>query len=429
MMNVDISNVWTCVTLPELLGSEKEVFDAHNLLQNHKPDGPGFLGWLHAPETVSARMIHGVRRVSEKICADSDILLVCGSGGPWQGARAAIDAYCGAGRNLLGHLPLVLFVGGSLSSRQWVELSQLLEDRDYSLHIISPDGKPLAPNISARGLRWMMERKYGAKAKERISVATQAGSPMQKMAQEEGYELFLLPRELGGVSSALTAAALLPMAAAGIDPLSVLEGAAGAYDAMDVRSFENPAWLYAAARSVLGRKGRSQELLCLFDHNLAAFGQWWQRQVWRHERRESVGLSTEPVLLPGDLEALDQMVSSGRSGVFETVLHFSPIAKKVPVEMDWKDYDGLGFLSGRNLDYVEEQVLQAMTEAHNDAGVPILDLQAGDLTAESLGELFCFFELSSALTACISGVDPFDLDASRVRLAALNRMGMPSTKP
>ena len=122
------------------------------------------------------------------------------------------------------------------------------------------------------------------------------------------------------------------------------------------------------------------------------------------------------------------MVSSGRSGVFETVLHFSPIAKKVPVEMDWKDYDGLGFLSGRNLDYVEEQVLQAMTEAHNDAGVPILDLQAGDLTAESLGELFCFFELSSALTACISGVDPFDLDASRVRLAALDRMGMPGAK-
>ena len=426
MINVDISNVWTCVTLPELLGSEKEVFDAHNLLRNNKPDGPDFLGWLNMPVSVSGRLVHSIRKASERICTGSDVLVVCGSGGAFQGARAAIELYCGAGRGLLGHAPQILFVGESLSSRQWLELSQLLTDKDYSLFLISPDGKPMAPNIAARGLRWMMERKYGGKTKERICVATVVGSPLHKMAQEEGYELFPMPREMGGVSSTLTAAALAPMAVAGIDPLAVLEGAAESYKELDVRSFENPAWLYAAARSVLGGKGRSKELLCVFDHNLAAFGRWWQRQIWRHECREAIGRSSETVFLPGDLEALDQAVSSGRSGMFETMLHFSPITKKVPVEMDWKDYDGLGFLSGRTLDYVEAQTMSAMTEAHNYAGVPILDLDAGDLTAETLGQLFYFFELSSALTACMSGVDPFDLDASTVHRAALEAMCAPS---
>ena len=425
MINVDISNVWTCVSLPELLGSEKELFDAHNQLRNNQPDGPDLLGWLNMSTAVSGRLIHSINRVTEKICGSSEILVVCGSGGAFQGARAAIDAYCGAGRNLLSHQPQILFVGENLSSRQWLELSQLLTDRDYSLHILSPDGKALAANITARGLRWLMERKYGPKTKERISVGTQIGSPLHKMAQEEGYELFPLPREMGGVSSTLTGAAFLPMAAAGIDPLAVLEGAAESWKTLDLRSFENPAWLYAAARSVLARKGRNKELLCLFDHNLQAFGHWWQRQVWRHECREDLGLTVQTALLPGDLEALDQMASSGKSGIFETMLHFSPISKKVPVEMDWKDYDGLGFLSGRSLDYVENQVMTATAETHNYAGVPVLDLDAGDLIAETIGELFYFFELSSALTACVSGVDPFDLDVGQVHRAALESMGAP----
>ncbi len=422
MINVDISNIWTCVSLPDLLGSEKEVFDAHNLLRTNQPDGPDFLGWLNMPVSVSGRFVHGIRRAAERICANSDILVVCGSGGAFQGARAAIDLYCGSGRNLLGLTPQVLFVGESLSSRQWVELSQLLQDRNYSMHILSPDGKPIAPNVTARGLRWMMERKYGAKTKERISVSTFVGSPLHKMAQEEGYEIFPMPKELGGCSSVLTAGALLPMAVAGIDPLAVLEGAAESWKELDIRAFENPAWLYAAARTILDKQGRNTELFCVFDHNLEAFGHWWQRHIWRHECRSSVCRSVKTLLLPGDLEAADQMLCSGSSKVFETVLHFSPIAKKVPVEMDWKDYDGLGFLSGKTMDYVEANTMAAMIETHNGAGIPILDLDAGDLTAETVGQLFYFFELSSALAACMSGTDPFDLDTGLVHTAALSTM-------
>lgn len=420
MINVDISNVWTCVTLPELLGCEKEIFDAHQLLRNNQPDGPDLLGWVGLPDSINARLIHGIRRRAEQICASSDVLVVCGSGHAFDGAKAAIELYCGPCRNLLSG-PQVFFAGDSLSSRQWLELTRLLEDRDYSLHLISPTGRELGANVAARGIRWLMERKYGPKAKERISVATVVGSPMHKMGQEEGYELFPMPRQLGGCDSTLTAAALIPIAVAGIDPLDVLEGAASSYQELDVRSFENPAWLYAAARTVLPGKGRRRELLCVSDHALASFGHWWQRYAWRHEPG---GAEPETVLLPGDLLSMEDM-ACGQGRVFETVLHFDPLAKKVPVEMDWKDYDGLGFLSGRHLDYVESQLMSAMTEAHYSAGVPVLDLYAGDLTAQSVGELFYFFELSSALSARTAGVDPFGELSLRTWDGAMTAMGAP----
>lgn len=425
MLNVDISNVWTCVSLPELLGQEKEIFDAHNFLCNHKSDSPDFAAWLELPDTANARLIHSVRRVAEKICANSDVLVVCGAGGPYHGAQAAIDLYCGAGRNLL-HTPQIFFAGDSLSGRQWLELNNLLDGKDYSLHILSADGKAIGPNVAARSLRWMMERKYGPQAKERISVATLVGSPLHRMGQEEGYELFPMPKEPGGASSTLTAAALLPMAVAGIDPLDVLEGAVEAHRELDVRSFDNPVWLYAAARSVLSRKGLQKELLCIFDQALSAFGRWWQQKVWQQECRDGVGIFASTVLMPDGLEAMDRMAGCGKSGVFETLLHFAPIAKKMPVEMDWKDYDGLGFLSGRSLDYVEANVMAAVTETHNSGGVPIVDLDAGDLTAQTLGQLFYFFELASALTACMSGVDPFETVPPPTYRSALEHMGAPN---
>ena len=420
MINVDISNVWTCVSLPELLGSEKELFDAHCLLRNNQTDGPDFHGWLGLSNSIHGRQIHGIRKTAEKIRANSDVLLVCGSGSACRGAEAAIDLYFGADRKLLVQRPQILFVGESLSSRQWLSMSRLLEGKEYSLHIISADGQAIGTNVAARGLRWMMERKYGAQAKTRISLATVVGSPLHRMGQEEGYELFPMPKELGGTCSVLTAAALLPMAVAGIDPLDVLEGAVEAYQEMDVRAFENPAWLYAGARSILSGKGRDRELLCVSDPGMQSLARWWQQHVWQVEGNQGQPIFSACALLPGDLDAMDQMALHERSAFFETVLRMEdPVQKKVPVEMDWKDYDGLGFLSGRSLDQVEQQLMDSMIETHNFAGVPILDLQIGELTPHAIGGLFCFFELSAALTACIKGARPFDEQPRTTGQAAL----------
>ena len=402
MIELDISNVWTCLTLPELLGCEKEIFDAHQLLRNNEPEGPNFLGWLGLPDSINGRLIHSIRRKCDQICSQSDVLVVCGSGDSYNAARAAITCYGGANRNLLTR-PQVFFVGESLSGRNWVEVQHLLEERDYSLFIISPTGTELASNIAVRSLRWMIERKYGPKAKERISVATPVGTAMHKIGQEENFELFPMPTYMGGTCSALTPAALVPMAVAGIDPLSVLEAAAESYRELDIRSFENPAWLYAAARTVLPTKGKTREFLCFADSSLLELGCWWQRYVLRHE---GPTIHSGSLLLPADLDGTEQALFEG-DHVFETFIRFDPIAKRIPVEMDWKDHDGLSFLSGKHLDYVEDQVLTAALETHNNAGIPILDIHVGELSAQSLGELFYFFELSAALAATVRGNDPF----------------------
>ena len=421
MVNVDISNVWAAVSLPELLGREKEVFDAHQKLVNHQLGGPDFLGWLSRPDSIQARLIHGIRRASDQILADSEVLVVCGACCTAAAAKAAIEAYHGCARNLL-HTPQIFFVGGSLSSRQWLELSQLLEDRSYSLLLVSPTGSDLGTNVTARGLRWLMERKYGAAAKNHIFVATPVGTPLHRCGQEEGYELFPMPRELGGTASIFTAGALLPMSAAGIDPLAVLDGAVETAQAMDIRAFENPAWLYAAARAVLAGKGYGREFLCFFDHSLDALGRWWQQLTWQWQTGRSRALTPVTALLPGDLGVLDNLAASGQAQMLETLVHFAPIAKKVPVEMDWKDYDGLGFLSGRNWEDVEQALAGALNETHSMAGVPLVDVDAGDLTAESLGSLFYFLELSSALTACLAGEEPFPPDGAKVQRCAMAQL-------
>lgn len=413
MINVDISNVWTCMSLPELLGCEQEVFDAHNRLWDGQPEGPDFMQWLQIPASAEKRLLQRVREVAGVIRDQSDVLLVCGCGGTYHGAKAAVEA--------LGNDSLkILFVGQSLSSRQAMELSDLLRDRHYSLLIISHDGRDVAVNVTVRSLRWMMERKYADEAKSRIYVATLVGSSLHTMAQEEGYELFPLPKQLGGAHTTLTPGALVPMAAAGIDPEAVIAGAVQAGELLQLRAFENPAWLYAAVRYAMEKKGRSRELLCLTDPGLQGVSRWLQHQ----DLRQGGGLSVQTVLLPGDLEAMDHVADCG-AAVFETVLRFEENTSKVPVEMDWKDYDGLGALYGKNLDDVQETLLCAMIGVHNGAGIPIVEIGCGPRCAENFGAMVRFFELSGALTGCLQGREPFAASEIAAGQSALEQlMGM-----
>lgn len=408
MINVELSNIWSCVSLPQLLGAEKDLFDAHLHLCNHQPIGNDYLGWLALPDAITAKTIHAVRSSADEIRAAGDTLVVIGAGGAYLGAKAGTALLGRQDRMQRG--TRLLFTGDNFSAGSWLTLCDQLNGCDFSLLLISADGADMAPAVASRALRWMMERRYGPEAKTRIYVSALPDSPMAVMAKEEGYTLLSMPQQLGGAYSALTSAALVPLAVAGLDPLTVFEGAAEAYRAYDLRAFENPVWMYAGARHVLSSEARrSSELLGTFDPAFSAFGDWWQQSVWLHTCQQGAGLIPIHAELPAALGALDRAVASGQYPVFETLLRAPlPVGQKVNVEMDWKDYDGLGYLSGRTLADVEQASFEGMLQTHAAADVPVVVLETGPMDAAQLGELFYFFELANAISACAAGVDPFE---------------------
>ena len=426
MINVELSNIWSCVSLPDLLSREKEIFDAHLHLRSNASNEEPCFGWLGQPEVITAKMIHAVRSAAETVRAMGGTLVVLGSGSAWLAAQAVIDALLGRTRPADRPSCRVLFAGDNLSSRDWLSLCRQLEGRDYCLHIISPAGQEMETCIASRAIRWMMERRYGAETKQRVFISALAGSPMAVMAAEEGYTLLPMPAQAGGAYSALTSAAFLPVAAAGIDPLAILEGAAEGYRQFDLRAFENPVWMYAGARYALSCRGRNLELFGTFDPSFAALGRWWRRFCCRHACSDGVGAIPMPADWTGDLDAMDAMLHSGRFPLFETMLRFSSVCgQKVNIEMDWKDYDGLEYLAEKSLADVELRTYEALTGAHADGDVPIIALECEMLDEYHMGELLYFLELSAAIYACACGIEPFDPVPQPTRELAARLLGKP----
>lgn len=392
MIQVEPSNIWSCISLPDLLGREKDIFDAHLRLRNNEEgDVPAF-GWLGQADAITAKTLSAISKAAEAIRSSCQTLVVVGSGSAWLAAKAALRLL--EAKDLFA--PRIVFTGDTLSSRDWVRLCDGLGSGEYCLQIIGSDCESLSAGISSRALRWMNERRSGERAKSRIFITAQDASPLAHMAREEGYTLLSLPEAQGGAWSALTASVFLPLAVAGIDPLAMLEGAAGAYHDLDVRAFENPVWMYTGARGCLAEQGCT-EILGTFEPSLAAFGRWWQDLF---SRRSGSGTLCVPMSLPQQLPSLDAAVSAGKSRIFETLLRLqTSLPRKISVEMDWHDYDGLGYLSGKTLTDVEQTTYEALVAAHADLEVPIVSVEAGQPDARTLGALFYFFELSAALCA------------------------------
>ena len=259
MIKVDISNVWGQQSLPDLLALEKEVADAHSALMEGTRPGNDFLGWLNLPVREATQEITRIPKAAEKIRNDSDVIVVIGIGGSYLGPRAAIELLQGPNHNMgkgKGN-PQIYFAGNGLSTRHWNELCRLLEGKDFSIAIISKSGTTTEPAIATRALRWMLERKYGTEgAAERIYAITDpVKGALRQMAQEEGWETFVIPPNVGGGFSVLSPVGLLPLAVAGIDIMEMMNGAMDAKETYDLRSFENPVWLYAAVRNMLYRNG------------------------------------------------------------------------------------------------------------------------------------------------------------------------------
>ena len=426
MITVDISNIWGELSLPELLQAEKSVFDAHMMLTDKNGRGSDFLGWLDLPVETETEEIARIRAAAKTIRETSDVFVVVGIGGSYLGPRAAIELLQGPNRNLgkgKGD-PMILYAGNTLSTRAWNELVKLLEGRDFSLCLISKSGTTTEPAIATRALRWLLERRYGTDgAKKRTYAITdpQKGA-LRQMAEEEGWESFRIPQNVGGRYSVLTAVGLLPMAVAGIDPMEVMAGAAEAKKEYDLRSFENPVWLYAAIRNLLYRKGKCIEILESFEPGFKSMGGWWQQLFGESEGKEGKGIFPVYGEFTPDLHSLGQLIQQGERNLFETMIRFDAPENPYTIGSDYKNLDGLNYLEGKTLDFVDEQAYRGTLAAHVDGGVPVITVEAGKLDAAKVGELFWFFELACAVSAYTLGVNPFDqpgVEAYKTNMFAL----------
>lgn len=410
MLKVDLSNVWGDLSLPDLLATEQEVFAAHKTLAEGRGPGNDFLGWLELPTFEETEELQRIRRAAERIRADSDVFVVVGIGGSYLGPRAAIELVKGQNHNLKDSDPQVFFAGNNLSTRAWQELCELLEGKDFSINIISKSGTTTEPAIATRALRWMLERKYGAeKAKKRIYVTTDPKhGALRQMATEEGYESFIIPPNVGGRYSVLTAVGLLPMAVAGIAPMDVMLGAARARKELDIRSFENPAWQYAAIRNLLYRRGKAIELLGCYEPSFRYFAGWWQQLFGESEGKDGKGIFPASAIFSTDLHSMGQYIQDGRRMLFETVVRQTECGCELKIPFDESNVDKLNYIAGESLFDVNEKAFLGTLYAHRDGGVPSLVVEYGRRDEESFGALVYFFCLACAASAYILGVNPFN---------------------
>ena len=412
MIKVDISNIWGEISLMDLLSMEAEVSQAHTTLTEGTGEGSDYLGWLGLPTERPAEEMLRIQAAADRIRANSDVLVVIGIGGSYLGSRAAIELLQGCNRNIgkgKGD-PMILYAGNTLSTRAWQQLQKLLEGKDFSIAIISKSGTTTEPAIATRALRWMLERKYGSDgARKRIYAITDpVDGALRQMTQEEGWESFVIPQNVGGRYSVLTAAGLLPMAVAGLDIRAVMAGAWEAKQEYNLRSFENPAWLYAGVRNLLHRRGKDIEILESFEPGFRMLGAWWQQLFGESEGKDGKGLFPATAELTADLHSLGQLIQQGKRNLFETVVRFGPAEHPVAVGIDVKNLDGLGYLEGKTLDFVEEQAYLGTVDAHTDGFVPVITMEMDALNEKTLGEMLYFFQLSCGISAYTLGVNPFN---------------------
>ena len=432
MINVDISNVWGQIALPDLLAMEGEVAAAYETLMEGTGEGAQYRQWLDLPVRITMQELQRIQNAADQIRTDSDACVVVGIGGSHLGARAAIELLQGPNHNIgkgKGN-PQIFFAGNSFSTRHWNELVRLLDGKDYSVIAVSKSGTTTESAVAFRSLRWMLERKYGTEAaRKRIYAVTDpVDGALRKMAEEENWASFDIPTGVGGRFSVLSAAGLLPMAVAGIDIKEVLKGAAEAMENYSLGSFENPVWLYAAVRNLLYRGGKAVELFASFDPGFRMFGMWWQQLFGESEGKDGKGLFPAIAELTQDLHSLGQLIQDGQRNLFETVVRFAPPENPVMIGGDWKNLDGLNYLEGKRLDFVEENAYLGTVAAHADGGVPVIVMECGALNEQMLGELFYFLELCCGVSAYLLGVNPFNQPGVAVYKQNMFRLlGKPET--
>ena len=383
----------------------------------HEKTGAGndFLGWVDLPVDYDKDEFARIQKAAEKIKNDSDVLIVIGIGGSYLGARACIDALSHTFYNALSKeqrkAPEIYYVGNNISGTYLKDLLDVCEGKDVSVNVISKSGTTTEPAIAFRVFKEMMEAKYGKEeAKNRIFATTDsAKGALLTLAKEEGYETFVIPDDVGGRFSVLTAVGLLPIAAAGIDIAELMKGAADArtlYSNPNVE--ENACYQYAAVRNALLRKGKSTEVIVNYEPCLQYFGEWWKQLYGESEGKDGKGLYPSSVNFSTDLHSLGQYMQEGQRIMFETVLNVANPRKDVTIQEEASDLDGLNYLAGKTMDFVNKQAYQGTILAHVDGGVPNMVINLPAIDAYNMGQLIYFFEKACGISGYLLGVNPFN---------------------
>jgi glucose-6-phosphate isomerase len=388
---------------------------AHDQLHNGTGAGNDFLGWINLPADYDREEFARIQAAAARIRENSDVLVVIGIGGSYLGARAAIEMLSHSFYNMLPagkrQGPQVLFAGNNISSTYVAHLLELLEGKDWSINVISKSGTTTEPAIAFRIFREKLEQKYGREeARKRIYATTdRAKGALKKLADAEGYETFVIPDDVGGRYSVLTAVGLLPIAVAGIDIEAMMRGAADAMrEYANPNLAENGAYQYAAVRNALYRKGKTTEILVNYEPNLHYFAEWWKQLYGESEGKDNKGIYPASVDFSTDLHSMGQFIQEGSRNLFETVIQVAEVPEHITINSDPEDLDGLNFLAGKTMDFVNKKAFEGTLLAHTDGGVPNLVVTIKDMTPYTFGYLVYFFEKACGVSGYLLGVNPFD---------------------
>ena len=425
MIQVDLQNVRSFIPLPYEAALSPRLRIAHDHLQNGDGAGGEFTGWVRLPEDYDKAEFARIKAAAKKIQSDSQALVVIGIGGSYLGARGVIECLRSPNYNLKKkNTPNIYFIGNGLSSDALTEVMELVDGVDFSVNVISKSGTTTEPAVAFRFFRELLEKKYGPEeAARRIYATTDARKGALKgLADDKGYEEFVVPDNIGGRYSVLTAVGLLPIAVAGIDIDALMAGAADMMRECALADMNaNPAWQYAGARYELYRTGKKIELLAAYEPCFRFMSEWWKQLYGESEGKEGKGLFPASVEFTADLHSMGQYIQEGERLMFETVVQFAPKGEFI-IPNDPENVDGLNFLSGKSMAFVAEQAMRAVILAHVDGGVPNVRIEMPALSAKTAGYLIYFFEYVCGLSGYLLEVNPFNqpgVETYKVNMYAL----------
>ena len=414
-ISFDYSKALGFLSEEEIVNLKGQVKDAHDKLHNGTGAGSDFTGWVELPNNYDKEEFARIKKAAEKIRKNSEVLIVIGIGGSYLGAKAAIDIFTNHFYNSLPSEkrggPQIFFAGNSISSTYLYELYEMVKDKDISVNVISKSGTTTEPAIAFRIFKELLEKKYGKDgAKERIFATTdKARGALKNLADQEGYESFVIADDVGGRYSVLSAVGLLPIAVCGADLDAIMNGAKDAYcDFLNEDLENNICYSYAAVRNALYRKGKTTEIMVNYEPRLHYFSEWWKQLYGESEGKDGKGIFPAAVDFSTDLHSMGQYIQDGLRNLFETVLNVESPKADITIEKDDENIDGLNFLAGKTMDYVNHQAFLGTILAHNDGGVPNLIINIPSLSEYYFGYLVYMFEKACGISGYLLGVNPFN---------------------